>query len=155
MTTVFVAHIDHRSGTDMYAALSQAELDAQLARWCRENWDELIEDSNVTDVDAGSVPPTNDRECIDRYFECSYEEYIYEEAIVVEHLKGAEPAEPTPEMQAMHEEFRKLAKEQYQDEGYIEIDDNAEVSSADIEGVVDPGGAYVAAWVWVTRTQGG
>jgi hypothetical protein len=41
--------------------------------------------------------------------------------------------------------FRELAKDLYQDEGRIEIDDGAPVSRGDepIEG------AYVQAWVWV------
>ena len=39
--------------------------------------------------------------------------------------------------------FRKRAKELYQDEGEIEVDCDAIVSTG------DGGGAYVQAWVWV------
>ena len=40
-------------------------------------------------------------------------------------------------------EFREAAKAQYEDEGSIEIDDNAAVSRG------SDNGAYVQAWVWV------
>jgi hypothetical protein len=39
--------------------------------------------------------------------------------------------------------FRTRAKELYHEEGEIEVDFDASVSSS------DNGGAYVAAWVWV------
>ena len=48
------------------------------------------------------------------------------------------------------EEYRKAAKAQYQDDGTLEIDDNAVVSISDSP---DPDGAYVAAWVWVTAEE--
>lgn len=40
------------------------------------------------------------------------------------------------------EQYRKKAKEKYEDEGTIEIDEDALVSTGDC-------GAYVQAWVWV------
>jgi hypothetical protein len=42
------------------------------------------------------------------------------------------------------DQYRGLAKDQYEDEGTLEIDDNAIVSRCD-----DGAGAYVQAWVWV------
>jgi len=48
--------------------------------------------------------------------------------------------------------FRSRAKELYHEEGEIEIDDNAEVSTSGREG------AYVQAWVWVPshrKSRGG
>ncbi len=43
------------------------------------------------------------------------------------------------------ERFRDLAREQYQEEGRLEIDDNASISRAES----DATGVYVQAWVWV------
>ncbi len=48
-------------------------------------------------------------------------------------------------MEITNSRFRQLAKDLYQDEGRIEIDDNAIVS----RGVEPVEGAYVQAWVWV------
>lgn len=48
------------------------------------------------------------------------------------------------------EEYRKAAREQYGDEGQIEIDDEAPVSSQG-PGPDMPEGAYVQAWVWVAN----
>lgn len=42
-----------------------------------------------------------------------------------------------------NEEFIKAAREQYQQDGEVEIDDNAVVSRG------SDNGAYVQAWVWV------
>lgn len=47
----------------------------------------------------------------------------------------------------MAELFRKAAREEYAEEGTIEIDDNAVVSFGDDDG------AYVAAWVWVHASE--
>ncbi len=44
------------------------------------------------------------------------------------------------------------AQAQYQDDGTVEIDDDAEVSR-DADSTDDDGGAYVAAWVWVDDTD--
>lgn len=41
------------------------------------------------------------------------------------------------------------AKDEYQDEGRIEIDDNAIISKS------EDGGAYVMAWVWVEARDAG
>ncbi len=46
-------------------------------------------------------------------------------------------------MEITNERFRQLAKDLYQKNGRIEIDDNAIVSRGAVEGV------YVQAWVWV------
>ena len=43
--------------------------------------------------------------------------------------------------------FRAHAKERYQREGEIEVDDNARVSFG------DDNGAYVQAWVWVPTNE--
>jgi hypothetical protein len=50
--------------------------------------------------------------------------------------------------QEMRDNFVRLAQEQFQDEGHIEIDDNAEVSYVSPAKGGD-NGAYVQAWVWV------
>jgi hypothetical protein len=42
------------------------------------------------------------------------------------------------------EQIAELAREQYANEGTVEIDDAPDVSRSD-----DEHGAYVAAWVWV------
>jgi hypothetical protein len=44
-------------------------------------------------------------------------------------------------------ELIELARQQYQQEGYVEIDDNAEVSEGKDQGV------YVQAWVWVGKGE--
>jgi len=46
--------------------------------------------------------------------------------------------------------YRKAAKAKYQDEGTLEIDDNAIVSLCDDS---NAGGAYVQAWVWVYANE--
>jgi hypothetical protein len=43
------------------------------------------------------------------------------------------------------EDYRRLARERFQDEGSLEIDESAVVS----RGIDD--GAYVQAWVWVSN----
>jgi hypothetical protein len=48
---------------------------------------------------------------------------------------------PTPE------EYRQAARAMYQDEGTLEIDDSALVSEGDEDG------AYVQAWVWVSKSE--
>lgn len=48
--------------------------------------------------------------------------------------------------------FRERAKEMYEDEGTLEVDEGAKVSiSEDQSG---PTGAYVQAWVWVPLPDG-
>ena len=42
------------------------------------------------------------------------------------------------------EEYRQQAKKKYEDEGTLEIDDNAAISRSP-----EGNGAYVQAWVWV------
>ena len=47
-------------------------------------------------------------------------------------------------MKITDEQYRKAARTIYQEEGEVEIDDNAKISRDD-----DDEGVYVAAWVWV------
>ena len=49
------------------------------------------------------------------------------------------------------DEYREAARKEYQREGEIEIDDEAEVSRANEVGGDD--GAYVQAWVWVANEE--
>ena len=42
--------------------------------------------------------------------------------------------------------YRKTAKKVYEEDGCIEIDDDAEVSSSE-------DGAYIAAWVWIGKEE--
>jgi hypothetical protein len=48
-----------------------------------------------------------------------------------------------PETNLTDEQYRSLARDKYQSEGKIEIDEDAEVSRG------EDAGAYVQAWVWV------
>lgn len=65
---------------------------------------------------------------------------------LTELTKADEEAKATPELDA---KYRALAKEEYEVEGEIEIDDNAKISYG------DDNGAYVQAWVWVEDPEGG
>ena len=47
------------------------------------------------------------------------------------------------------QQWRDLARSQYQDPGSIEIDDDAKISIAPTDPGTQPDGVYVAAWVWV------
>lgn len=51
--------------------------------------------------------------------------------------------------QELDEKFVLAAKEEYQEEGTVEVDDGAVVSYS------SDGGAYVQAWVWVTNDEAG
>lgn len=77
VTEIHVAAIDHRHGTDLYAALSEAELDSQLAGYCRVWWG---------DLDDPGDPPKQDEEVITAYFdrqaECG-DEWLRREAVAL------------------------------------------------------------------------
>lgn len=57
---VYVGVIDHKHGTDIYAAKTQDGLYSQLAAFCREWW--------KNDGPEGEAPPS-DRELVSAYFE--------------------------------------------------------------------------------------
>jgi hypothetical protein len=59
--------------------------------------------------------------------------------------KANTPVKPESQTPILDAWFRQRAKEEYEHEGDIEIDEGAVVSYG------DEGGAYVAAWVWVER----
>ena len=50
-------------------------------------------------------------------------------------------------------ELIELARQQYQQEGYVEIDENAEVSKSENEENEENEGVYVQAWVWVGKGE--
>ena len=58
-------------------------------------------------------------------------------------------ANGTPENLDRWAAYRRYAKMEYENEGEIEVDNNALVSEGDEDG------AYVAAWVWVSKTDAG
>ena len=59
--TIWVAAVDHRHGTNLYAAASKEDLDAQLASSCRQSWAELVPDPEPAD-------DKSDRDVIEYYF---------------------------------------------------------------------------------------
>lgn len=58
----------------------------------------------------------------------------------------AELAPPSEEDRAFFDSYIQAARDEYQRDGEIEIDDDAAVSHSEE-------GAYVAAWVWVDKGQ--
>jgi hypothetical protein len=61
------------------------------------------------------------------------------------------PTKPSSSAQVSDDEYRRLAKQQYESEGEIEIDAKARVSrSEDHTGEI---GAYVQAWVFVYKPE--
>lgn len=66
----------------------------------------------------------------------------------LETVNQMEPERPVSPTEA--EAYIAAARAQYEDEGRIEIDTNAQIS---IDPEADPAGAYVQAWVWVYRDQ--
>ena len=54
-------------------------------------------------------------------------------------------------MKISNKRFVRAAREMYQDDGTLEVDDGAKVSRASAKegGIEAAGGAYVAVWVWV------
>jgi hypothetical protein len=60
MTQIWVAAIDHKYGTDLYASTTEAGIYPQLAEYCREYWDQ----------DGPNEPiPADDREIVGAYFD--------------------------------------------------------------------------------------
>lgn len=96
METVWVGAIDHKHGTNLYAAITEDGLYAQLADFCREWW--------ATDgPDAGHEvePPAalaTDREIVSAYFhhqtDVGDEWYRAEEVELVDLAHNPDPAEP-------------------------------------------------------------
>ncbi|AXK44069.1 hypothetical protein [Erythrobacter aureus] len=66
---LFTACVDHRHGTNAYAATSPAELQAQLAEFCREFWSE-VEEMVEEDVDT-----LTDAEIVSTYFDAHSTEF--------------------------------------------------------------------------------
>ena len=64
-------------------------------------------------------------------------------------LAAADKAEANTEVAVIDAAYRKAAKAQYEEEGEIEVDDNAIVSKGDDDG------AYVASWLWVSKQEAG
>lgn len=61
-TPIYVARMVHKHGSDIRVAASQRSLDAQIAEFCRENWDEISEMEGVpshpegmTDLEIGTM----------------------------------------------------------------------------------------------------
>jgi len=61
-TRIFVARMVHKHGSDIRVAASQKDLDAQIADFCRENWDEIVGQEDVpssvegmSDLDIGTM----------------------------------------------------------------------------------------------------
>jgi hypothetical protein len=60
MTQIWIAAIDHKHGTNLYASETEAGLYQQLAEYCRDYWDQ----------DGPNEPiPSDDREIIKTYFD--------------------------------------------------------------------------------------
>ena len=57
---VYVAVIEHMSGTDVMTSLEETDLVSQLAAYCRGRWH--------TCASAADEPPAADQECVDLYF---------------------------------------------------------------------------------------
>jgi hypothetical protein len=83
---------------------------------------------HIYDEDNGDVPDPD----------CSYTALLKD---IDAHL-----APPSEEDQAFLDSYIEAARDEYQRDGEIEIDDDAVVSHSEE-------GAYVAAWVWVDKTQ--
>ena len=57
--SIQIATINHEYGTNVYASKTREELNKQIADFCREWWNESVDDSE---------PPESDEEVIDIYF---------------------------------------------------------------------------------------
>jgi hypothetical protein len=77
-TTVHVAMINHKHGTDLYAALTREELDRQLYEYVVQWWE--------AEGFEGKIPADH-KEAVEAYFEAMSEqidgEYLYSDEIVV------------------------------------------------------------------------
>lgn len=68
--TIYAANVDHRHGQNSYCALTKAQLDDQIAEYCRENWSE---------IDIHQDPPDSASDTIERYFDVSDEVLTWSE----------------------------------------------------------------------------
>ncbi len=66
---IFTATVDHRHGTNAYAATSPDDLQAQLAEFCREFWSEIEE---MVDEDLDTL---TDAEIVSTYFDAHSTEF--------------------------------------------------------------------------------
>lgn len=64
MSKIYTCVITHRHGTNVHATLTEDELDSEVAEYCRDCWDEIEGLPDVPDK-----PPTDNRECIEIYFD--------------------------------------------------------------------------------------
>jgi hypothetical protein len=64
--------IDHNDGTNHYFSLTKAGLEYQLAAYCRVYW----WDDGPGREDEESVPPLDDADCVNKYFEFCQDEYL-------------------------------------------------------------------------------
>ncbi len=67
---IHTASIEHKHGTNTYAALSAAALDAKVAEYCRDNWNEISSD------EPPSADEMSDADLISRYFDEVHEEFL-------------------------------------------------------------------------------
>lgn len=65
MITVHVARIEHKNGSDVRVALSEPELDAKVAEFCRDNWKEVSDRKGVPSDPAGM----SDRQVVFAYYD--------------------------------------------------------------------------------------
>jgi hypothetical protein len=66
MSEISVAIIDHKFGTNFYAAETEDGIYAELAEFCREWWG---------DTGLDTPPPENDTDCVQAYFEAVQDEH--------------------------------------------------------------------------------
>lgn len=83
MLTVHVARIVHSHGSDIRVALTEEALDAQVAEYCRETWDEVSDLKGIPSDTAGM----SDREVVSTYYgaleESESEDFLDETTIDV------------------------------------------------------------------------
>jgi hypothetical protein len=70
---IFGATIDHKHGTNAYAAFSEDELYAELAEFCGEYWNEIVQSADV----PSSTDGLSHREIVDTYFEANEDEFLH------------------------------------------------------------------------------
>jgi hypothetical protein len=90
---VYIARVVHKHGSDIYAALSEADRDRQLSEYCQENWHEIADESGIPANPAGM----SDHEICSLYFEVLAEderEWVEEEIIQIALPEGL--VVPTP-----------------------------------------------------------
>ena len=60
MDSVHIAVVSHRHGMNVYAATTKERLEKQVADYCRNSWDDFVEEDQE--------PPKKDADVIDVYF---------------------------------------------------------------------------------------